>query len=422
MEHLDLHVLRQRGGKALDIQLLRIEPHGLDKDLMPVLVCEADHLILNGGAIAGSYTMDDAGKEGGAVEIGPDHVMGLFIRIGQVADRLILRRLFRLEGEGNPVLVSPLDLHFGEVHAPPVDSGRRARLEAADGKAQLQQTVGQRQRSLQTVGAADLIHLAHDGPAAQEGAGGHDGRPHFIDGAAPGPDTGDPVLFGKNISDLRLTEGEILLKLQRMLHDLLIFSPVGLRPQGPDRRALAPVKQPILDTGLVRRAGHLSTQCVQLPDQMSLAGSADGRIAGHIAHCIQIDGKADRPKPHAGGGQRRLDTGMAGANDGNIKSSCQIVHWAIPPVGKSKNSLKVILTRSKTLGNSVDPIRTNQYTFLRISPPGKEALPYETDPLSPSGPLSGTGLLRLRPALPGGASAHAQPAGLRQRGPLHRQL
>ena len=33
---------------------------------------------------------------------------------------------------------------------------------------------------------------------------------------------------------------------------------------------------------------------IQLPDQMALAGTADGGIAGHIAHGIQIDGEEDR--------------------------------------------------------------------------------------------------------------------------------
>ena len=62
-------------------------------------------------------------------------------------------------------------------------------------------------------------------------------------------------------------------------------------------------------------------QRVQFPDQMALAGAADGGVAGHVAHGVQIDGKDDGLQPQAGGGQRRLDAGVSGADDGNIKLS-----------------------------------------------------------------------------------------------------
>ena len=108
-----------------------------------------------------------------------------------------------------------------------------------------------------------------------------------------------------------------------MLHDLLVPPPVRLGPEAVDRGALAPVQEPVLDAGGVRRPGHLAPQGVQLPDQVALAGAADGRVAGHVAHRVQVDGKTDGLPPQPGRGQGCLDAGVAGADDRNIIFSCQ---------------------------------------------------------------------------------------------------
>ena len=115
-----------------------------------------------------------------------------------------------------------------------------------------------------------------------------------------------------------------------MLHDLLILPPVRLGPEGVDRGALAPVQHPVLDAGLVRGPAHLAPQGVQLPDQVALAGAADGGVAGHVAHGVQIDGKAHRVQPQPGGGQGRLDARVARADDGDITVSRLIVHIGSP--------------------------------------------------------------------------------------------
>ena len=54
---------------------------------------------------------------------------------------------------------------------------------------------------------------------------------------------------------------------------------------------------------------------------MPFSCAADGRIAGHVAHRVQIDGKHDGLQPQTGGSQRRLDAGVSGANYSNIKLS-----------------------------------------------------------------------------------------------------
>ena len=85
----------------------------------------------------------------------------------------------------------------------------------------------------------------------------------------------------------------MVLLLQGVLHVLLIPPPVRLGPEGPDGGALSLVQQPVLDAARVGGLRHLAPQGVQLPDQMALAGAADSRVAGHVAHRIQIDGEDD---------------------------------------------------------------------------------------------------------------------------------
>ena len=163
MQHLQLHLLRQRGGEPLDVQLLRVQPHGLHEELVALLIREADHLGLDGGAVPGPYPLDGAIVQGGAVQIGPNDVVGALVGVGQPADRPVLRRALCLEGEGQPLLIPRLPLHAGEVHTAGIDSGGRARLEAADGQAQPRQARCQGDGGSQAVRTGVPDHLPHDG-------------------------------------------------------------------------------------------------------------------------------------------------------------------------------------------------------------------------------------------------------------------
>ena len=51
---------------------------------------------------------------------------------------------------------------------------------------------------------------------------------------------------------------------------------------------------------------------------MALARAADGGVAGHIAHRVQVDGKADRLHPEARAGKRCLDARVSRADNGNV--------------------------------------------------------------------------------------------------------
>ena len=319
VEHLQLHLLRHGGGEALHVQLLGAEPHRLDEQLVAGLVGEAHHLRLDGRAVPGADTLDDAGVDGAAVKVLADDAVGLGVGIRQVADGAVLRHLLRGEAEGQGRVVAGLHLHFAEVHAAAVDAGRRTGLEAAQGQSHGAEAVRQGVRRVGAVGAGGLDALAHDGLSPEVGAGAEDdrlGAEHRAGAEHHGGDV-SPLVAAK-LRDLSLTERQTGLQLKCVLHHLLVFLTIRLRPQRPDGGTLAAVEHTVLDAGFVGGLCHLAAQRVQLADKVSLAGAADGGVAGHIAHGFQTDRQADGVHTHACRRQRCLDTRVAGSDHGNV--------------------------------------------------------------------------------------------------------
>ena len=177
-----------------------------------------------------------------------------------------------------------------------------------------------------TVGAGFDHHLTGDDGAVQKGAGGDNHGLGFINGTQLGLYTGDGSIFCQNLQDLSLFQLQVFLLFQGVLHIFLIFAPVGLGPQGMDCRAFAFIQHPVLDAGVVCGNTHLPAQRVQLPDQVALAGAADGRIAGHIAHRVQRHGKQHRLQPHAGASQCRFDAGVTRADDSDSNFCLILIH------------------------------------------------------------------------------------------------
>ena len=138
VEHLDLHLLRHGGGKALDVQFLGVQTHGLHEQLVAELIREADDLRFKAGAVPGADALDQPGVHGGPVQIFLDDALGLLGGPRQPAHRLVIGRVLRGIGEGHRNLVPRLDLHLVKVHGPGVDPGGRAGLEPPQGQAQLQ--------------------------------------------------------------------------------------------------------------------------------------------------------------------------------------------------------------------------------------------------------------------------------------------
>ena len=326
MQHGQLHVLGHTGGKALDVHLLRIQSAGLNEELVPLFLREADDFRLNAGAVPGADAGDGAVVNGAPGQIGPDDLVGFFAGVGQVAHGGVIDLAVRPEGEGLHGFVPRLQLHFGKINAAPVHPGGRTRLEPPQGKPKLLQTVGQADAGVHSVRPRGDDAFADDDGGIQIGSRGDDHGLCSILRPQVGAHPGHGPILRENFRDLGLLELQIFLHFQGVLHIFLVAPPVRLGAQRVNRRPLAPVQHPVLDAACVCGQTHFAPQSVQLPDQVALAGAADGGVAGHIAHGVQVDGEEKGVQPQPGGGQGSLNAGVARTDDGHVAFVNKIGH------------------------------------------------------------------------------------------------
>ena len=160
--------------------------------------------------------------------------------------------------------------------------------------------------------------------AVQIRSGGDD---HCRDGilCAQGCDhTGDSVVFGLDLSDLRLFDLQEWRFFADLFHVVVIADTVCLHPKAVDSRTFAPVQHPALEKAGVCRLSHFAAQCVDLPDEMAFCRAADGRIAGILAiWSREMVNSTVRPARRRGKGS--LHAGMACADHGDIISSHVII-------------------------------------------------------------------------------------------------
>ena len=60
---------------------------------------------------------------------------------------------------------------------------------------------------------------------------------------------------------------------------------------------------------------------------MALADATDGRVTGHLADVVEVQGQHQGLTAHPGCGQCRFDTGMAGSDNDHV-----VHHNLLPPV------------------------------------------------------------------------------------------
>ena len=183
---------------------------------------------------------------------------------------------------------------------------------------------------MHAVGTAVLHALAHDGAAAEEGAGAENGGLHAEHRACAQHHFRHAPILCPNIHHLTLSDVEMGLPLQGVFHHFLILAAVGLGAERPHGRAFAAVEHTVLDAGFIGGFCHLAAERVQLADEVAFARAAHGGVAGHVAHGVEVDGKAHRLHPQPCRRQRRLNAGVTCANDSNIKfSGKKLSHWKL---------------------------------------------------------------------------------------------
>ena len=266
VEHPNLDLFRHGGRKTLNVQFLGIKTHGFHEQLMPLLIREANNFRFKRGTVTGTDAFDQTGIHGSQMEVVLNDLLGFIRGPGEPTDSLILGRFFGGIGEWNRLLITGLHLHLIVIHTAGIDAGRRTGFEAAQRQAQLQQGIRQPQRGVHAVRTGVLHTLADDGAAGKEGAGGNDGSFYGEHRAGGQNHSGDRTVFRADFHYFALTDGQMLLLFQRVLHDFLIFAAVCLSTQAPDSRTFAAVQQAVLDTAFVGSLCHFAAQGIQFPN------------------------------------------------------------------------------------------------------------------------------------------------------------
>ena len=182
MNQIRLNLARQRHRKAVDVDFARGETFRLQEDLMPLLVREANDLVLKRRTIPRSDTADLAVEERRAIDVRADQIAHAIVRVQQVA--VNLRTLDRRARERKrhrrniPVLDrKTAGSHLAvEIDTRPVQPRRRSRFQPAAFKAECFQRVGQlaRRRLVRPAGRPLLPSNVHQ--TVQKCPGRHDQR------------------------------------------------------------------------------------------------------------------------------------------------------------------------------------------------------------------------------------------------------
>ena len=170
-----------------------------------------------------------------------------------------------------------------------------------------------------TLRSAHPAAFADDDAAIHIDAGADDDRFAGDGRAGRRFDAADGAVFGQKFTAFALTNGQVRLGEESLLHPLLIGAFIRLRTQGMDSGTFARVEHAGLDECIVNGMPHFAAEGVDLANEMPLAGAADCGIAGHERDGVQIERQKQCIKPHAGTGKRGFTARVTCTDDGNIK-------------------------------------------------------------------------------------------------------
>ena len=109
-----------------------LQPFRLQEDLVPILVGEAHHLVLDRRAVARPAALDLPRVHRRAVQVRADQVVDRLVGVGDVAIELRLRDPVGREAERPRIVVAGLQLALREVDGAAVEPAGRAGLEARE--------------------------------------------------------------------------------------------------------------------------------------------------------------------------------------------------------------------------------------------------------------------------------------------------
>ena len=105
---------------------------------------------------------------------------------------------------------------------------------------------------------------------------------------------------------------------QRVLHSIVVGSAVCLNPFGVYRRPFAEIQCARLQCDGIRCPSHFAAECINFINEMPLARTSDGGVAGHVGHSIQADGKQCGVQAEARCRQGGFNAGVSGTDHRNL--------------------------------------------------------------------------------------------------------
>ncbi len=314
-----LYVLGQTGGNAVRIDGDIVQSFRLQEDIVPLLVGEADDLVLDRGAVARPPSGDLAGIDRGLVQIRPNNGMRRLGGTGDAAFDLTVRQASSHGAERLRRLVARVGPQGIPVDRAPVQPRRRAGFQPPQRQAQPVQGLRQPNgRCFPHPSGRSLAIADMDDPAQERARRQHHRRATDPLAAAADHRRDPAVGIRFHIFHRGRPHRQVWRLLQRRLHGPPVQRPVGLRPRSAHRRPLAAVQQLEMDTGGIRDPAHQPVQRIDLPHKMAFADSADRRVARHLADRRQRMGQQKGLRPGSGGGGGGFASRMPAADNDHI--------------------------------------------------------------------------------------------------------
>jgi hypothetical protein len=133
---------------------------------------------------------------------------------------------------------------------------------------------------------------------AEESPGGDDYCPACVEDPALIDDAADTPAFDNERLHQTLKEVKMFLLFKDGLHSETVELLVALEACGLDGRSFGSVEEAEVDGSPVGNPAHLTTQGVDLLDELTLGETAYRRIAGHQGNGVEVDIEQERLTTH----------------------------------------------------------------------------------------------------------------------------
>ena len=132
-------------------------------------------------------------------------------------------------------------------------------------------------------------------------------------------------LVHHQVSDFRLLDGEIRLRLQHLPHVIAILLLVALRSRRPHCRAARGIQQAELDAHRIGDFAHDAAEGIHFAHEVALGNAANRGIAGHLRDQVEVERDERRAQTHARSGHGGFAAGVTRAHDAISYCSVKLI-------------------------------------------------------------------------------------------------